>query len=102
MTTAYAHVVTDPDGVVALAATPATLRSGDWGARTDRADVGDARMLRVTTRSGKEWTKKHRCIATGADWALWAVDTGRRRTARSRGCCPQNGDTCQRCGGSIA
>ena len=102
MTTAYNNVVTDPDGVVALAATPAKLRSGAWGARTARADVGDARMLRITTRGGKAWTKKHRCIATGADWALWTVDTGRRTGGRRTSCCPQNGDTCQRCGGSIA
>jgi len=61
-----------------LQATPAKLRSGDWGAKTRGSQSagiskGDTCTLLITTKSGKSWTADHKCIWTGSDGtALWA------------------------------
>lgn len=61
-----------------IAATPAKLKSGEWGARIARAGgikQGDVVTLKVTTRAGKTWTAEHTIIWVGDGAALAAKNS---------------------------
>jgi len=71
-----------------LQATPAKLRSGDWGARTScQWEKGHSCTLEVTTRAGKTWTAEYVAVASGPQnggWSLWAKQP-KTSSRRSRG-----------------
>jgi len=87
-----------------IAASPAKLRNGEWGARPSQpVSVGD--IVRIKTRGGKEWDA--RVIDVSPDGSLCATQSLDRRSpsrapARSRSytsvCCgypcPVSGRRC--------
>lgn len=96
-----------------LTATPRKLRSGDWGAAVQSADVKLGDRVLITTKAGKTWEAEvNQIVWRGPDVTLvatassrsahyargrYGVDTTRRRTRECRSCgctdptCVRNG-----------
>lgn len=57
-----------------MRASPAKLKSGEWGARVYSADVSKGAQITVTAKSGKSWSATVAAVLwQGADVALVAT-----------------------------
>lgn len=103
-----------------IAATPAKLKNGNWGARVQSADVREGDTVTITTRAGKSWQAQVElvvwrgddiaiCATSSLDWpstpapstsseAISSVRGGARRDAGTN----RRGGSCDNCGTYLA